>query len=137
MESLAEKELCSTFFRLAVFVEHLPYTIDKLENMSFKQSLYVLMEVLTATRYLLKLYPTFVVDESKIFVTREGLVRVWISENPMDNEPSDSLIYSKEDVQSESDLVQIIFDIVESRTLPNEIPLEFIKAVRFSKMGLD
>jgi len=40
-------------------------------------------------------------------------------------------------VQSENNPVQIIFDIVESRTVPNEIPLEFIKAVRFSRMSLD
>jgi len=25
------------------------------------------------------------VDESKIFVTREGRVKVWISENPVEN----------------------------------------------------
>ncbi len=41
------------------------------------------MEILTATRYLLKLYPEFIVDESKIFVTKDGKIKVWISDNPV------------------------------------------------------
>lgn len=137
VDSVAEKELCTTFYRLGVYVEHFPFTIDKLENLSFRHGLYVLMEVLTATRYLLTLYPEFIVDESKIFVSRDGRVKVWISDNPVDNQPKESEIYRREDVQTENDLVQIIFDIVESRTVPNEIPLDFIKPVRFSKIGLD
>jgi hypothetical protein len=54
--------MCTTFYRLGVYVEHLPYTMDRIENMNFRQSLYVLIEVLTAVRYLIKLYPKFIID---------------------------------------------------------------------------
>jgi hypothetical protein len=106
------KELCTTFYCLFVYVERFQATIDRVSDLTFKDALYLLIEILSATKYLLIEYPDFVIDESKIFVTRDGRVKVWINENPAENVPSPSKSLDSGEVRSEADIVQIIFDII-------------------------
>lgn len=132
-----KKELCATFYSLLIYIERFEMTMQRVSDLSFKDCLYLLLEILSATSYLLKDYPEFVIDESKIFITKNGTVKVWINENPAENEPSPSKYLDSEEVRSQCDLVQIIFDIIESRSQTDELPGSFIKPVRFSSMGLD
>lgn len=74
-----KKEMCTTFYTLVVYIERFQTTMERISELSFKDCLYLLIEILSATRYLLIEYPEFVIDESKIFITKNGKVKVWIN----------------------------------------------------------
>ena len=57
-------------------------------KISYEQALIIGYEALKAFQYLIREYGYFIAKDDMVFITREGNVKVWISDNPAKNQPA-------------------------------------------------